>query len=254
MYQFPKGGGKPEKLPIPVSEIETANRLHNELVERAAENDEKLMELYFQKGNLDEDEMRIGINKGMMNHDIFPVFCLSAKLNMGSGRLMGFIDNVAPSAVEMPSEKTIDGKEVPCNPSGPPVLFVFKTLVEPHLGKLTFFKVLSGEITTGMDLTNPANGGTERINQLFIMDGKNRNPIERLKAGDIGSTLKLRNTATNHTLNGKGSVAQIKPNEFPLPLMRTAIVTKNKADEEKLSEVLAEMHMEATTLIVEYDR
>ena len=254
MYRFPANGGKPEKLPIPDSELERANQLHNELVEKAAENDENLMELFFQKGNLDEDEMRIGIKKGMMNHDIFPVFCLSAKKNMGSGRLMGFIDNVAPSAIEMPAETAVDGSEVPCDPAKPTVLFVFKTLVEPHLGKLTFFKVLSGEVTVGMELNNPSTDTTERIGQLFIMDGKNRNPIDRLKAGDIGSTLKLKNTQTNHTLNGKGSNVQIKPIEFPLPRIRTAIVSKNKADDEKLSEVLSEIHMEDPTLIVHFDR
>ncbi len=254
MYRFPADGGKPEKLPIPETELETANRLHNELVERAAENDEKLMELYFEKGNLDEDEMREGIRKGMMNHDIFPVFCLSAKRNMGSGRLMGFIDNVAPSAVEMPAEKTVEGKELKCDPSGPTVLFVFKTLVEPHLGKLTFFKVLSGEVSVGMELNNTSSGVTERIGQLFIMDGKNRNPINKLKAGDIGSTLKLKNTRTNHTLAGKGSDAQIQPIEFPLPRIRTSIMTKNKSDDEKLGEVLYEIHMEDPTILVEYDR
>lgn len=254
MYRFPANGGKPEKLPIPDSELETANRLHNELVERAAENDEKLMELYFEKGSLDEDEMRQGIKKGMMNHDIFPVFCLSAKKNMGSGRLMGFIDNVAPSATEMPAEKTSDGKEVKCDPNGPPVLFVFKTLIEPHLGKLTFFKVLSGEVSVGMELNNPTTGVTERIGQLFIMDGKNRNAVDKLRAGDIGSTLKLKNTLTNHTLNGKGSNVQIQPIEFPLPRIRTAIVTKNKADDDKIGEVLQEIHMEDPTIVVEYDR
>ncbi len=254
MYRFPENGGKPDKLEIPPEEIEKANQLHNELVEKAAENDEKLMELYFQKGNLDEDEMRIGIKKGMMNHDIFPVFCLSAKKNMGSGRLMGFIDNVAPSAIEMPAEKTIDDTDVLCDPSGPPVLFVFKTLVEPHLGKLTFFKVLSGEVTVGMELQNSTTDTIERIGQLFIMDGKNRNPIDRLKAGDIGSTLKLKITQTNHTLCSKGKSIQIKPIEFPLPRIRTAIVSKNKADDEKLSEVLGEIHMEDPTLIIKFDR
>jgi len=254
MYRFPENGGKPEKLTIPPEEMERANQLHNELVEKAAENDEKLMELYFQKGNLDEDEMRIGIKKGMMNHDIFPVFCLSAKKNMGSGRLMGFIDNVAPSAIEMPAEKTVDNSAIACDPSGPPVLFVFKTLVEPHLGKLTFFKVLSGEVSVGMELQNTITDSTERIGQLFIMDGKNRNPIERLKAGDIGSTLKLKNTQTNHTLTAKGKSIQIKPIEFPLPRIRTAIISKNKADDEKLSEVLGEIHMEDPTLIIKYER
>jgi elongation factor G len=254
MYRFPAGGGKPEKLPIPPEEKERAAQLHNELVEHAAENDEKLMELYFEKGNLDEDEMRQGIKKGMMNHDIFPVFCISAKKNMGSGRLMGFIDNVAPSAVEMPPEMTTEGKPVACDPAGPTVLFVYKTLVEPHLGKLTFFKVLSGEIAVGMDVENANTGAHERLNQLFIMDGKNRNPIDRLKAGDIGCTLKLKNTATNHTLCGKGFSGQIKPIQFPVPRMRTALLAKNKADDEKLGEVLSEIHMEDETLVVEFDR
>jgi elongation factor G len=254
MYKFPKEGGKPEKLPIPEEELERANELHNELVEKAAENDEKLMELYFEKGNLDEDEMAEGIKLGMMNHDLFPVFCLSAKNNMGSGRMMGFIDNVAPSAVDMPPEHTDDGKEVACDPSKPPVLFVFKTLIEPHLGKLSFFKVLAGEVKIGMELSNNETRATERLGQLFIMDGKNRNPVDRLKAGDIGSTLKLKNTPTNHTLNGKGSDIKIAPIEFPTPRSRTVITAKNKNDDEKLSEALAEIHEEDPTLLVEYSR
>ena len=199
MYKFPINGGKPEKFPIPDSEIETANRLHNELVEKAAENDEQLMELYFEKGNLDEDELRKGIKIGMMKHQLFPVFCLSGKKNMGSGRLMGFIDNVAPSAIDMPAELLESGEEINCDPLSPTRLFVFKTLVEPHLGKLSLFKVMSGEVSVGMELFNEKTDVTERIGQLFIMDGKNRNPIEKLKAGDIGATLKLKNTQTNHT-------------------------------------------------------
>ena len=129
--------------------------------------------------------MRQGIKMGMMNHQVFPVFCLSAKKDMGSGRLMGFIDNVAPSANEVPPEKSTDGKEVPCNPSGQPVAFVYKSLIEPHLGNLALFKVISGEITAGTDLVNADNDTTERINQLFILDGKNRNPINKLVAGDL---------------------------------------------------------------------
>ena len=254
MYRFPEKGGKPEKLPIPAEENERATKMHNVLVEKAAENDEKLMELYFEKGNLDEDELRMGIKKGMMKHDVFPLFCLSAKKNMGSGRLMGFIDNVAPSAIEMPPEKTEDGVEVPCDPAKPTVLFVFKTLIEPHLGKLSFFKVLSGEVVAGMDLANEKTNTSERINQLFIMDGKNRNPVDRLKAGDIGCTLKLKNTFTNHTLNGKGSNVNIEAINFPSPRFRVAIVTKNKADDEKLGEVLHELHTEDPTLEIEFSR
>ena len=158
MYKFNANGGKPEKLPIPDSEKSKAEALHNQLVEIAAENDEKLMELYFEKGSLDEDEMRQGIKTGMMKRDVFPVFCVSAKNDMGSGRLMGFIDNVAPSANEMPPEKSVEGKEIPCNPQGQTILFIYKSLIEPHLGNLSLFKVLSGELNTGMDLTNAQNG------------------------------------------------------------------------------------------------
>jgi elongation factor G len=254
MYKFPAAGGKPEKLPIPDSEQERASQLHNELVEKAAENDEELMELYFQKGNLDEDELRKGIKIGMMNHQVFPVFCLSGKKDMGSGRLMGFIDNVAPSAIEMPAELTEDGDEVPCAADAPTRLFIFKTLVEPHLGRLSFFKVLSGEVAVGMELYNEKTGTTERISQLFIADGKNRNSIERLKAGDIGCTLKLKNSYVNHTLNGKGAKGNVDPIHFPAPKMRMAISAKNKQDEEKLGEVLNDLHMEDPTIGIEYNR
>lgn len=254
MYKFPVNGGKPEKLDIPANELEVANKLHNDLVEKAAENDEKLMELYFEKGNLDEDELKEGIKLGMMKHQVFPVFCLSAKKDMGSGRLMGFIDNVAPSAVDMPAEVLEDGTEVKCDPKAPTRLFIYKTLVEPHLGKLSLFKVMSGELTTGMDFFNEKTNTTERIGQLFILDGKNRNPVDRMKAGDIGATLKLKNTRTSDTLNAKGANGCIDPIHFPEPKVRTAIIAKNKADDEKMLEVLQEVHAEDPTIIVQYDK
>ena len=254
MYTFPEGGGKPEKLPIPESEKERADKLHNDLVEKAAENDEALMELYFEKGNLDEDELRKGLKIGMMSHQVFPVFCLSARKDMGTGRMMGFIDNVAPSAVEMPPEVTEEGEKVICDPAAPARLFIFKTLTEPHLGRLSFFKVLSGEVTVGMELYNEKTSVTERISQLFITDGKNRNLVEKLKAGDIGCTLKLKNSFTNHTLNGKGAKGNIEPMRFPAPKMRVAIVAKSKQDDEKLGEVLNEIHLEDPTMDIEYNR
>ncbi len=252
MYKFPATGGRPEKLPIPAAEKEKADRLHNELVEKAAENDEALMELYFAKGSLDEDELRQGLKIGMLKHDVFPIFCLSAKRNMGSGRLMGFIDNVAPSAREMLPEVAANGKEVPCDPARPTVLFVFKTLVEPFLGKITFFKVVSGEISEAMDLVNSQTGETERLNQLFIMDGKNRHQVKKLSAGDIGATLKLKGTLTNHTLHAKDFPAAIATIDFPEPRIRTAVVAKEKKDEEKLSEALRDMQAEDPTLKAEF--
>lgn len=254
LYKFPKTGGKPEKLPIPDAELENANKLHNELVEKAAENDEKLMEMYFEKGNLDEDELRDGIKKGMMNHQIFPVFCLSAKNDMGSGRLMGFIDNVAPSAVDMPAEILEDGTEIQCDPKAPTRLFIFKTLIEPHLGKLSLFKVMSGEVVQGADFQNEKTNTTERIGQLFILDGKNRNQVDRLKAGDIGATLKLKNTNTSDTLNAKGATGNIDEIHFPEPKLRTAIVAKNKNDDEKLMVALHDIHAEDPTIRYRYDK
>jgi elongation factor G len=252
MYRFPPEGGKPEKLPIPESEMKRAEKLHNELVEKAAENDEALMELYFAKGSLDEDEMRAGLKIGMRNREIFPIFCLSAKQNMGSGRMMGFIDNVAPSAHEMLPEKTLDCGELACIPAGPPVLFVFKTLVEPYLGKITFFKVCSGEISEGQDLVNYQTGDTERLAQLFIMDGKERNQVKKLSAGDIGATLKLKSTNTNHTLHSKEKRVGLAPIEFPEPRIRMGIVAMEKKDDEKLGEALRDMQTEDQTLKAEF--
>ena len=145
MYKFPATGGKPEKLPIPKPEEEKANLLHNDLVEKAAENDEKLMEKYFENGTLDEDELREGLKLGMIHHDVFPVFVMSAKKNMGTGRMMGFIDNVAPTPLEAKPERTTSGKELAFDSTKPAALFIFKTHLEPNLGRLSFFKVISGE-------------------------------------------------------------------------------------------------------------
>lgn len=254
MYKFPGEGGKPEKLPIPASEKEKADLLHNELVERAAENDEKLMEKYFEKGTLDEDEMREGLTLGMIHHDVFPVFVMSAKKNMGSGRMMGFIDNVAPSPLEAKPEITSDGKEIAFDQSKPVVLFVFKTHIEPNLGKLSFFKVISGEVNTSSELTNSQTGSVERIHQLFIMDGKTRNPVDKLVAGDIGATLKLKDTYTNQTLHAKGYDITVNPIEFPEPRIRTAVIALSKKDDEKIGEVLHKIHQEDPTLQVEYSK
>ncbi|MEO1054549.1 MAG: elongation factor G [Bacteroidota bacterium] len=254
MYKFPAEGGKPEKLPIPDSEKERADELHNELVEKAAENDESLMELYFEKGTLDEDEMRQGIKIGMRNQDVFPVFCLSAKNNMGSGRMMGFIDNVAPAALDMPPEITQEGGELPFDSEKPTALFVFKTSYEPNLGKLSFFKVVSGEVKLGQDLVNHRADEVEKIHQLFIMDGKKRNPVDKLKAGDIGATLKLKYTATSDTLHAKEMDVSILPIQFPEERMRTAIVAQTKSDDEKLGEALHKIHDEDPTAEVNYSK
>jgi len=252
MYKFKPEGGKPEKLPIPDNQIEIAKNLQNELVEKAAENDEDLMELYFDKGTLNEDELRIGIKKGMLNHDLFPVFCMSSLLNMGSGRLMGFIDNVAPSALDLTPEQSEEGEVIERNPKAPTSLFIFKTLQDPYLGQITFFKVKSGEIKLNDKLINSRTEKTEVLNQLFIMDGSKRNSVEKLTIGDIGATLKLKDTETNDTLYQEGSKTTIKPIQFPQPRLRKALSTKNKKDDEKLNEVMKKLHSQDPTIIINY--
>lgn len=254
LYRFPAGGGKPEKLPIPEKEKERAESLHNELVEKAAENDESLMELYFEKGSLDEDELRQGLKIGMMHHDVFPVFCLSARNNMGSGRLMGFIDNVAPAAVEAFPEITVDGREIACQVDAPAALFVFKTLIEPFMGRMTFFKVCAGEVKVGDELVNPDTGVVERFGQLFIVDGKNRQPVNKLVAGDIGATVKLKNTQTNHTLHAKEKPVIFMPMVFPEPRVRVAIHADSKNSDEKMVEVIRDLHDEDPTINIVFDK
>jgi len=251
MYKFRDTGGKPEKLPIPDEEKERAEMLHRELVEAVASNDENLMEHYFEKGELEEDEMKGGLKKAMINHDIFPLFCLSAERNMGSGRLMGFIDNVCPSANEMPPQKVKSGELLPCNANGPACIFVYKTVSESHVGDLSFFKVFSGTIRTGMELVNESNGVTEKINQLFLMEGNKRTPVNELVAGDIGATLKLKNTHVNNTLHVKGRNDELPPIEFPNSNMTVAIEAINKGEEEKLAQALHQLKEEDPTLVVE---
>ncbi len=252
VYKFKPEGGKPEKLEIPDSEKEMADHLHNELVEKAAENDEELMELYFDKGTLNEDEMRKGIQKGMLNHELFPVFCVSALNDMGTGRLMGFIDNVAPAAADLKPEQSLEGNEVFCKADQPTALFIFKTFHEPNLGQITFFKVKSGEIKQNDRLKNSRNGEMESLNQLFIMDGKKRHPVEKLTAGDIGATLKLKYTETNDTLSSPNKQITIKPIIFPQPRIRKAVEAENKKDEEKLNEVLKKIHSQDPTVVIKF--
>jgi elongation factor G len=251
LYRYPANGGKPEKLPIPDDEKERAAKLHQELVEAVAVNDETLMEHYLDKGELDEDEMRDGLKRSLINHDIFPVFCLSGLNDMGSGRLMGFIDNVCPSANEMRPQTTRSGDELPCDLNGPACIFIYKTVSEPHVGELSFFKVYSGTVKAGMELVNETNGVTEKINQLFVVEGNKRTPVTELVAGDIGATLKLKNTHVNNTLHIKGRNMELEPIVFPSPNLSVAIEPAKKGDDEKLSVALHALKEEDPTFIVE---
>ena len=251
MYKFKDSGGKPQKLSIPDDEKAKAEELHKELIESIAGSDETLMEKYFDKGELDEDEMKDGLKKAMINHELFPLFCLSAERNMGSGRLMGFIDNVCPSANEMPPQKTKSGSVLTSDANGPACLFIYKTVSEPHVGELSFFKVFSGTIKSGMDLENETTGVSEKINQLFMVEGNKRMNINEMVAGDIGATLKLKNTHVNNTLHIKGKNYELNPIVFPLSNMTVAIESVKKGEEEKLSQALHQLREEDPTLLVE---
>ncbi|WP_422080207.1 elongation factor G [Ulvibacterium sp.] len=254
LYKFPEGGGKPEKHPIPEDQKELADQLHNELVEKAAENDEELMELFFEKGTLNEDEMRQGIKAGMLNHELFPVFCVSALEDMGSGRLMGFIDNVAPAAADLKPEQTLEGQAVERTNEAPTSLFVFKTVYQPNLGQITFFKVKSGNISVNEKLVNARNGETEVLHQLFIMDGKKREPVSRLAVGDIGATLRLKYTETNDTLHEVGSPITIRPIAYPESRTRKAVSAVKRNEEEKLTDALRKINSQDPTAIISYSR
>ncbi len=254
MYKYGANGGKPEILDIPDSEKEKAAELHNELVEMAAENEEALMELYFDKGTLTEDEMRKGIKLGMLERGLFPVFCTGAKKDIGVGRLMEFITNISPAPHEKAMTEIVSGKEVKMDESEPPSLFVYKTSVESHVGEITYFKVMSGTITEGLDLINTTTGNKERLSQVFVSAGKNREKVEKLVAGDLGCTVKLKDTKYNQTLSLKEADVKFAEIVFPTSRHTVAMKAVNDSDDEKVGEVLNKIKYEDPTYIIEYSK
>ncbi len=254
LYKYPKDGGKPEITDIPDAEADRAEELRSELIEKAAENDEALMELFFENDGLTEDEMRTGITAGVVARGMFPIFCASAKNNMGVARFMEFLTNVAPSANDLEAVKTTDGTEVKCDASGPTSIFVFKTSVESHIGEINFFKVLSGNLKEGDDLTNNTTRNKERLSQIFAPLGRNRTKVTSMAAGDIGCTVKMKNTKTNHSLTSPGASYLFGDVPFPEPKFRTAIKPVSEGDEEKLGEALTRINQEDPTVKVEYSK
>ncbi|MBK6292302.1 MAG: elongation factor G [Ignavibacteria bacterium] len=251
-YVFPASGGTPTKTDIPDSEKARAAQLHNELIEIIAENDENLMDHYLDKGELTEEEMRTGLTHSLIKREIVPVFCTSAKNNMGAGRLMTFIDVVIPAPVEMPPVKTLSGVELPADPKGKTCAFVFKSTSEQNVGEMSFFRVYSGIVKHGMDVVNEQTGVTERLGQLFVVNGHKRHDVESLEAGDIGAVVKLKNTHVNNTLHEKGMNLVLPPIEFPHPRVRTSVVSNRKGEEDKLGVALHHLHEEDPTLIIEH--
>ncbi|HQG07867.1 MAG: elongation factor G [Dysgonomonadaceae bacterium] len=251
MYKWNPGDTAPAVLDIPSEEKEKADELYRQLLEAAAENDETLMEKYFDQGTLSEEEMRDGIQKGLISRSIFPVFCASSAKNMAVHRLMNFLSMVAPSPDQMPAPVDSAGNEVKPDPTAPTSLFFFKTTVEPHIGEVSYFKVMSGTVKEGDDLTNANRGSKERLAQIQTVAGQIRNRAEELQAGNIGAAVKLKDVRTGNTLNAKGSDHIFDFIKYPEPRYRRAIRPVNEANAEKLSEVLTRMREEDPTWIVE---
>lgn len=247
-------GGEPVLEGIPEEEFERAEAMHKELVEAAAENDEGLMEKFFETEHLTEDEMREGIRKGMVTRSIFPVFCVCASKNMGVGRLMEFLGNVVPFVDEMPAVHNSRGEEVKLDPEAPTSIYFFKTGVEPHIGEVQYFKVMSGTVHEGDDLSNADRGSKERLAQLFVCSGANREKVEQLSAGDIGCTVKLKDVRTGNTLNGKDCENRFNFIKYPNPKYTRAIRAVNEADTEKMMSALNRMRQEDPTWEVEQSK
>ena len=254
MLQWGPTGGAPEELDIPASEQERAEEAHNQLVEMAAENDEDLMELFFEQGNLNEDEMRKGLKLGMLSRSLYPVFCTCAARDMGIRRLMEFICNVAPDPGELAPVETIDGKLIKMDIHGPTSIFVFKTSIEQHVGEVTYFKVISGILKEGMDLVNTSKNSKERISQIYAVAGKTRTKVPEMQAGDIGATVKLKDVKHNNTLCEKDADIIFPPLKYPAPRYTTAIKAVNESDEEKMGEYLHKLSEEDPTYIIEYSK
>ena len=247
-------GGEPTIEDIPAEEMEKAQEMHRTLVEAAAENDEGLMEKFFETEQLTEDEMREGIRKGMVTRSIFPVFCVCATKNMGVGRLMEFLGNVVPFVDEMPAVHNTRGVEVPTDATGPTSIYFFKTGVEPHIGEVQYFKVMSGTLHEGDDLLNADRGSRERMAQIFVCAGANREKVEQLEAGDIGCTVKLKDVRTGNTLNGKDCENRFNFIKYPNPKYTRAIKAVNEADTEKMMAALNRMRQEDPTWEVEQSK
>lgn len=247
-------GGEPTLEEIPAEEKERAEAMHKALVEAAAENDEGLMEKFFETEHLTEDEMREGIRKGMVTRSIFPVFCVCASKNMGVGRLMEFLGNVVPFVDEMPAVHNTRGEEVKLNPEGPTSIYFFKTGVEPHIGEVQYFKVMSGVLHEGDDLANADRGSKERMAQLFVCSGANREKVQELHAGDIGCTVKLKDVRTGNTLNSKDCENRFNFIKYPNPKYTRAIRAVNEADTEKMMAALNRMRQEDPTWEVEQSK
>lgn len=250
-YTWKPEGGAPVIEDIPAEEMDKAMELHRALVEAAAENDEELMEKFFESESLTEDELREGIRKGLVTRSIFPVFCVCAGKDMGVRRLMEFLGNVVPFVDEMPKVHNTRGEEVAADVAGPESLYFFKTGMEPHIGEVSYFKVMSGCVKPSDDLTNADRGSKERMGQIYACAGANRVPVEQLNAGDIGCTVKLKDVKTGNALNGKEVEWRYDFIKYPNSKYSRSIKAANAQDMEKLMAAILKMRQEDPTWVVE---
>ena len=257
MYRFTDENGTREELEIPEDQLEYAQSLNQELSEAAAVYDDALMELYFEKGALTQDDIRSGLKLGVANREIMPIFCCSGKRDIGTKRLMEFIINVAPGPTTptvAPKFTSTEGEELVADETQPAVVFVFKSQIEQHIGEITYFRVIRGKIAEGVELVNSRTGNKEKLSQLFAVAGKNRVKVAELSAGDIGCTVKLKGTRTNDTLAAVGAHVKVEPIDFPEPRYRCAVKAKEQGDEEKLGKLLNDAKYEDPTILVEYSK
>ena len=253
-YSWQPEGGVPTIEDIPEEEMPKAMELHKALVEAAAENDESLMEKFFESESLSEDELREGIRKGLVTRSIFPVFCVCAGKDMGVRRLMEFLGNVVPFVSEMPKIHNTRGEEVAADSNGPTSLYFFKTGMEPHIGEVSYFKVMSGKVKTGADLNNADRGSRERIAQIYACAGANRIAVDELCAGDIGCTVKLKDVKTGNALNEKDCDYRYDFIKYPNSKYSRAIKPVNEGEMEKLMAALLKMRQEDPTWVVEQSK
>lgn len=253
-YEWKDEGGVPTVTDIPENQLEKARELNQILVEAAAENDETLMEKFFDQGSLTEDELREGIRKGLVDRSIYPVVVLSALKDMGVRRIMEFLGNVCPFVDEMPAPHNTAGTPVPPDSNGPLSLFFFKTSVEPHIGEVSYFKVMSGTLEAGADLENVSRGGKERLAQIFSVQGSLRTPVDKMEAGDIGAAVKLKDVRTGNTLDEKGCDWQFDFIKYPAPKYIRAIRPLTESDSEKMMSILTRMHEEDPTWVIEQSK